>query len=251
VHVRDYLDRIHANVEPDSSFQPTLEVLSYLHERHLCAAPFENLDIHFGVPIVVDQTKILEKIVTRNRGGFCYELNGAFAWLLTELGYDVTLLSAAVARADGGFGIAFDHMALRVDIEGAPWLADVGFGDSFVHPIPLIEKASDDYHLDRDGEHWTLKHESTPKYRFTLTPRRLSDFEEACHYQQTSPESTFTQRVVTTRLTPEGRVTLTRERLILHGPHDGGGRVETKIDHDAEWRRALAEHFDIVLENVS
>lgn len=225
-------------------------MLSFLHERHLRAAPFENLDIHFGVPIVLDQAKILEKIVTRGRGGFCYELNSAFAWLLRELGYDVTLLSAAVAREDGTFGIAFDHMALRVDIDGAGWLADVGFGDSFVHPIPIVENASGTYRLDRHGEEWSLVHGETPKYRFTLTPRVLADFEDACRYQQTSPESTFTQRVVTTRLTAEGRVTLTRERLILHRPSGESERTETQIHSDDEWLRALAEHFDIVLENA-
>lgn len=225
-------------------------MLFTLHERHLNAAPFENLDIHFGVPIALDQTRILDKIVTRRRGGFCYELNGAFAWLLSELGYDVTMLSAEVALPSGGYGIPFDHMTLRVDLEGESWLADVGFGESFLYPLPLTDVADvmDEYHLERTGEQWFLLHGSSPKYRFTLTPRELSDFEEACRYQQTSPESTFTQRVVTTRVIPDGRVTLTRDRLVFQ---QGGERTETKIDNDTEWCHALEKHFDIVLENVS
>ncbi len=247
VHVRDYLDRIHAEASPESTLEPTLELLSNLHERHLCAAPFENLDICFGVPIVLDPTKILDKIVVRRRGGFCYELNSAFAWLLTQLGYHVTLLSAEVALPDGRFGIPFDHMVLRVDIDEAPWLVDVGFGESFLHPIPLVDNAAGEYRLDRQGEQWFLLQGSTPKYRFTLAPRQLADFEEACHYQQNSPESTFTQRVVTTRFTPGGRVTLTRERLVVHR---GAERIETKIENETEWSQALDEHFDIVLENA-
>jgi len=247
VNARDYLDRI----EIGEVREPTLEALRKLHEQHLYTTPFENLDIHRGVPIVLDRGKILDKIVNRRRGGFCYELNGAFAWLLTELGYDVTMLSAAVARADGSFGIEFDHMCLRVDIDGASWLGDVGFGDSFLHPIPLDDSSGGEYRLirgGRDGEMWTLVHEDTPKYRFELTPRQLHEYEAACHYQQTSKESTFTQRVVTTRATPEGRLTLTPERMIRHR---GGEKVESPIANEHEWHRALEEHFGIVLENLS
>ena len=247
VNVRDYLDRIHAaDVDPE----PTLATLRALHQQHLYAAPFENLDIHFGVPIVLDQDRILAKVITRRRGGFCYELNGAFAWLLSELGYDVTMLSAEVARPESGFGIPFDHMVLEVDIDGSSWLADVGFGEGFLHPIPLVENAEGDYRLTRDGDDWFLAEGSTTKYRFTLTPRRLDDFADACRYHQSSGDSMFTQRVVTTRATPGGRITLTQERLIRHGglPSE---RTETPIANDTEWRHALEEHFDFVLEHVS
>ena len=71
VNVRAYLERIDADPNPE----PTLATLRTLHEQHLISVPFENLDIHFGVPIVLDQDKILAKVVTRRRGGFCYELN--------------------------------------------------------------------------------------------------------------------------------------------------------------------------------
>ena len=239
--VRDYLSRIQVYEVPE----PTLEALRVLHRQHLYTAPFENLDIHLGVPIVLDRDQILAKVVTRRRGGFCYELNGAFAWLLTELGYDVTMLSAEVTRADGSFGIPFDHMTLRVDIDGAPWLADVGFGDSFLHPIPLDDSTEGEYRLTRADQAWALTHGETLKYRFTLEPRRLADYVAACQYQQSSEESTFTQRVVTTRATPGGRITLTLERLTRH--HDGDKAV-TPIHGDTEWRRALEEHFGIHLE---
>ena len=242
MNVRDYLDRIRV----DEPGEPSLESLRKLHESHLYTAPFENLDIPRGVKIVLDLDRIFDKIVHRRRGGFCYELNGAFAWLLTELGYDVTMLAAAVARPDGSFGIEYDHMCLRVDIEGSPWLADVGFGDNFLHPVPLDDASSGDYRLARDGDVWSLMHGDEPKYRFELTPHELNEYEAACHYQQTSPESTFTQRVVTTRATPEGRITLTPERLIRH---HGTEKTESPIADEAEWHRALEEHFGIVLED--
>src|SRR5689334_21580804 len=110
--VQAYLHRIgyHGGLEP------TAANLRDLHRAHRVAVPFENLDIHVGRPIVLDQDALFDKIVTRRRGGFCYELNGLFAVLLRALGFDVALLSAGVARADGGFGPEFDHLTLLVRV---------------------------------------------------------------------------------------------------------------------------------------
>src|SRR4051794_25411559 len=99
-----------------------------LHVAHLMAVPFENLDIHRGRPIVLDVDALYAKIVTRRRGGFCYELNSLFAALLREAGFTVSLLSAEVARDDGSLSPPFDHLALLVETEER-WLVDVGFGD--------------------------------------------------------------------------------------------------------------------------
>ena len=93
---------------------PTAATLEELHRAHLLAVPFENLDIHLGRPIVLEPDPLFDKIVTRRRGGFCYELNGLFVLLLRDLGFEVTLLAAGVARADGGFGPEFDHLTLLV-----------------------------------------------------------------------------------------------------------------------------------------
>src|SRR5215207_11196611 len=109
--IQAYLRRIHYR----GDLTPTATTLRELHRAHLLAVPFENLDIHLGRPIVLDQDALFDKIVTRRRGGFCYELNGLFALLLRELGFEVTLLAAGVARADGGFGPEFDHLTLLVE----------------------------------------------------------------------------------------------------------------------------------------
>lgn len=115
---------------------PGIDLLRSLHRAHLFTVPFENLDIPLGRKIVCDEARILHKIVNEHRGGFCYELNGAFAALLRALEFRVTLLSGRVARADGGYSPEFDHLTLRVDLE-EPWLADVGFGDCFLEPLLL------------------------------------------------------------------------------------------------------------------
>src|SRR5271170_4644175 len=92
-----YLDRI-AYAGP---LAPTVDVLRDLHRAHLFSVPCENLDIALGRQIVCDENAFIRKIVERRRGGFCYELNGAFAALLRAIGFRVTLLSARVFREDG------------------------------------------------------------------------------------------------------------------------------------------------------
>jgi N-hydroxyarylamine O-acetyltransferase len=253
LEARDYLARIGAEVE-----SPTLDALRRLHARHLETVPFENLDIHLGIGIVLEENAILDKVVRRRRGGFCYELNFAFHWLLRELGYQVEMLSAEVARPGGGFGIPFDHMTLSVSIGGESWLADVGFGESFVEPLPLARDEIRDeepfrYRLGRDGAQWILERcglgESrfVRQYRFTTEPRLLSDFRSGCEYHQTSPESHFTRNVVVSRVLPGGRVTLTKDRLVLRR---GKTRSETSLESERAWRDALAESFGIVLAEV-
>lgn len=201
MNVEAYLHRIHYN----GSLEPTFQLLSALQEAHLLAVPFENLDIHLGREILLEEEALFHKIVEQRRGGFCYELNGLFALLLRTLGYKVTMLSAGVAHAISGFGPEFDHMALLVQLE-RPWLVDVGFGDSVHKPLlfkEAVEQPQNEcsYRLTRDGSYWTLQQSSEDntwesQYRFTLQPHQLSDYAEMCHYHQTSPESTFTRRRV-------------------------------------------------------
>src|SRR5437762_3314192 len=101
--VNAYLKRI----DYAGSTAPTLETLNALHQAHLYAVPFENLDIHLGRPIILEYDHLFDKIVTQRRGGFCYELNGMFAWLLRELGFEVSMLNARVLDGDGKLGIDF------------------------------------------------------------------------------------------------------------------------------------------------
>src|SRR5437588_4614206 len=109
---------------------PTAATLRELHKAHLLSIPFENLDNHLGRKIVLDEERVVHKIVNERRGGICYELNGAFCALLRAMGFDVSMLSAEVARDEGGFDPRFDHIALMVQLEYR-WLADAGIRVSF------------------------------------------------------------------------------------------------------------------------
>ena len=98
--------------------------------------PFENLDIIYGNSIVLKLERIYDKIVKRGRGGFCYELNGMFSWLLRELRYNISLVSARVIKEDGSYGQEFDHLGIIVYIGDKKYLVDVGFGDSTRNDLP-------------------------------------------------------------------------------------------------------------------
>lgn len=230
----------------------TIATLRALHQAHLISVPFENLDIHLGRPIALEEEALYDKIVRQRRGGFCYELNGLFAVLLRELDFEVNLLSGRVME-NGEFGPEFDHLTLLVQLEER-WLADVGFGDSFREPLRLEETGEQiqygvAYRLRNADELWTLDRRFSdqagePQYRFTLQPYQLADFAGMCRYHQTSPASHFTQKRICSRAMPEGRVTLSDMRLIITA---SGQRQERVFQNQEECINALQEHFGIDL----
>jgi N-hydroxyarylamine O-acetyltransferase len=228
-----------------------IEALRELQLRHLRTVPFENLSIHLGEDIVLDEKALVEKVAERRRGGFCYELNGAFAALLTVLGYDVTLYAARVFNGDD-LGPPFDHLCLRVDL-AEPWLVDVGFGGFSHHPLRLADRA--DQHDPAgtfrivDGEHGDLDvlQDGRPQYRIEARPRTLRDFEPACWWQRTSPTSHFTQSLICSLLTETGRISLSDRTLIqTTGEH----RSERRLTDATEALAAYRDHFGIALESV-
>jgi N-hydroxyarylamine O-acetyltransferase len=241
-----YLDRIGYG----GPLTPTAETLRQLHRAHMLAVPFENLDIPLGNPIVLSLPAFYAKIVERRRGGFCYELNGLFGWLLEQLGFRITRLSAGV-YGSGQPGPDFDHLTLLVETEDQ-LLADVGFGDSFVEPLRLdgavtaagtgtlyrLTEVDSARVLERQkpGSEWE------PQYAFTLQPHHLDEFAPRCHWTQTSPESGFTRRVTCSLATPDGRLTLANRRLITT---TGQTRTEREVTSMDEYHTLLKTHFGI------
>jgi N-hydroxyarylamine O-acetyltransferase len=233
---------------------PNARTLARLHRRHLLTVPFENLSIHMGEPIRLDEAALYEKIVRRRRGGFCYELNGLFAALLRGLGFPVTLLSAGVAREGGGFGPEYDHLLLLVELRKR-WLVDVGFGENFRRPLDLDapgiqHQGAKAYRIRHRGRYRILRERAsngrwTDSYRFSLTPRKLADFAAMCRHHRTSPNSHFTRDRICSLAVPSGRVTLSGLRLIETG-RAGPGRERAVADEE-EYRRVLADLFGIRL----
>jgi N-hydroxyarylamine O-acetyltransferase len=244
-----YLERIGAT-RPAAA---EAAVLAALQLRHLRSVPFENLSIHLGEPIVLEPAALVDKLVERRRGGFCYELNGAFAALLSALGYQVTLLAARVHGREG-LGPPFDHLALRVDIDATQtWLVDVGFGSFSHHPLRLDSQAEQPDPAGRfritptaDGD-LDVTRDGQPQYRIEPRPRRLGDFEPTCWWHQTSPASHFTRSLVCSLLTAEGRVTLSDRALV---ETIGSQRHERILTSDAEVLDTYRARFGIALDRV-
>jgi len=254
VHIQTYLERI----EFSHRITPDLATLRGLHLAHMLAVPFENLDIGLKRPIHIDEQSLWKKIVVDKRGGFCYELNGLFAWLLNQIGFQVTHLNGRVFNKDGNPGIEFDHLALLVNIPGLStrWLADVGFGDSFTQPLNVEEKGEQTqglraYRLEHSAEGyivWQQNYDGVWKrqYGFDLRPRKFPDeYETACVYHQTSPNSSFTRGSIISRATDNGRISLEEGRLIVT---INGNRVDRRVESRNDYDKLLKEHFGIVLQ---
>ncbi len=240
----------------DVTRPPTVDAgtLRLLHRAHLIAVPFENLSIHLGEPISLDEDDLTRKIVSRRRGGFCYELNGTFALLLQALGAHVERVAARV-YANGQPGPPFDHLALIVrPADGSgPWLADVGFGSHSVFPLLLCHRDGQDdpagrfLLADAGDEDVDVLKDGEPQYRIERRERSLADFVPTCWWQQTSPDSHFTQNTICSRLTDDGRISLSGNTLIRTS---GGSRTEEQLPSGDAVLAAYREHFGIALDRV-
>ena len=231
MELSDYLARIGY----EDSLAPDLQTLSTLHAAHLRGISYENLDIHLGHPVTLDMNQIFEKVVHKGRGGWCFEMSGLFAWALREIGFDVTMLAATVGRSVKKTVCEGDHLILMVNLE-QPHLADVGFGNAFVYPIPLkVGSYGQDFRtmkLEQEQDRWIFQNETElgPGFDFTLKPRKLEDFSDPCQWLQTSSDSGFVQVTVCHRMTDDETVTL-RGAILARTTKQGTARSEVNDKH--------------------
>ena len=249
---------------------PTADVLRELHLRHLQTVPFENLSIHLGEEIVLEEDRLLDKVVGARRGGFCYELNGAFGALLGALGFDVTLLAGRVYGEEGRLGIPYDHLALRVrTVDGGDWLTDIGFGAHSHWPLAFGERgeqtdAGGTFRVveagpdaagvrgaggTRGAEDLDVLRDGKPQYRLEMRPRALGDFAAGAWWHSTSPASHFTRSLVCSRVTEDGgRITLSGRRLTVTAA-DGTKEV-SELAEDEDVLTVYRERFGIEVGRV-
>ena len=239
--------------------QPSLKHLRTLHRAHVTAIPFENLDIHYPQRILLEPDRFFDKIVRRQRGGFCYEQNGLFYQILQLMGYQASLISASVYQPDlDDFGPPAAHVAIMAELEDRQWLVDVGFGSSFPEPL-LLEI---DQVQEQDGVKYVIKsmedniflldrsfdggNSYTPMYRFDVIPRELSSFQEMCDFHQSSEASPLFRKKLISLAKPGGRLTLTSTQLIMT---EGGNRKVTELKGEADFRQKLQQHFGFCVIN--
>ncbi len=248
INISSYLKRIKFKLKP----KVDLDTLSLLQKAHLLHIPFENLDIHYNTEIRLDINRIFTKVITNGRGGFCYELNGLFYQLLLTLGFEAKLITCRVYKEATGYGKEHAHMAVLVKLGEDEYLSDVGFGAFAMGPLALSlgliqHDLKGNFQIDQyDETHlqvskWVapldgISNEDTiasPEYIFRKDKMNYTDFEEMCHYTQTSPDSHFTQKIIITRPTLTGRISLTGDTLkITEGSAVKSKKVKNKTDFD-------------------
>lgn len=245
------LDAYCARVGYTGGRAPVLETLQGLHLAHVTHIPFENLDVLLGQPIKLDLSDLQAKLIRARRGGYCFEQNLLFAAVLEQLGFHVTRLAARV-RFGTNRVLPKTHMLLLVKVDGAPWIADVGFGGwGLFQPMPLeadreVRQFQWSFRLRRDRESWVLQclqcRTGHDQYSFTLEPQLPVDYLLPNYYCSTYPESRFVQTLTAQLPTPAQRFVLRNREFTVIEPAD----VRTEIlTDDGQLLRVLAERFGL------
>jgi N-hydroxyarylamine O-acetyltransferase len=245
-----YFERINYKGSTDASEG----ALRDIHIAHTLNVPFENLDVFYRRPILLDGESLYKKIVKERRGGYCFEMNGIFSLVLQEMGFKVTNLLAKVT-IDGVHYTTKTHQAILVEIRSKKWLADVGFGNDgiiaplvleenteqkqFAHTYRLITHSTFGYVLQKKNENGYY-----PLYAFTLEECSPEDFLMSNHFTSTFPNSFFLTMRMCTMPTKDGRITLTDSHFKVVKKNDV---LDTPIVNEHEFDTVLKEHFDLNL----
>lgn len=234
-----YLARIGARVEP-----PSRPALDALHEAHVRAFTFDNIDVLLDTHPGVSLDAVQEKFVGRGRGGYCFEHAVLFAAALDRLGYDVERRLGRVG------GQARTHCVVQVTVDGQPLLADPGFGMSVLRPIPLHDGAEEDhggwrYRLREaplgTGRSWTLERwrdeHWEPMHTHDELPVEPLDVTVGHHYTSTYPTIHFRHMLMLTKHLPGRHVAVTHETLTVRRPGEptqhrqlGDGELSDLLD---------------------
>ena len=248
MNLPSYFERIGFDREPGAD----LDTLRGLLRAHVLSVPFENLDVQLGRPVTTAVEDAYEKIVVARRGGWCYEQNGLFGWVLSQIGFEVTRVAAAVMRAERGEDSAANHLALLVRTADTDdtWLADVGFGGSLLEPIRLGE--AEHLHqpfrlglrrLDRgDWQFWEDAGDGEFSYDFRPEPASEDALARRCEILQSDPDSGFVLNLVAQKRAPGQHTTLRGRRLTRRNPR---GAITTALASADELLRVLADVFGL------
>ncbi len=245
------LDAYLKRINYAGSIAPTLETLSLLHQLHPAAIPFENLDPLMEVPVRLQLSDLEQKLIVEKRGGYCFEQNLLFKAVLEAMDFSVTPLAARVLwnRAPGEEA-PINHMVLLVDVAGAPYLADLGFGGQ-VATAPLRLKAdleqptpNEPYRLIGGDPDWRveteIRGEWRPVFSFELTPQTIEDYTALNDAAMLSMRDYL--RVA--RVEGSRRHTLLNARLRTH---EAGETTTRMLTSTAELREVLTGTFGIQL----
>ena len=214
----------------------TLAVLDAVHEAHVSAIPFENLDVLLGRPIRLDPGSLQAKLVAGGRGGYCFEHNSLLAAALRAMGFSVSTLEARVRPLGATAVLPRTHMVLAIRLGSQDVLADAGFGgDGPLRTVPLDGTESIEplagFRVAREDDVYVLRTDVGGAWRdlyaFSRAPALPVDFEVASHYTSTHPTSPFVTTLTAQRTTATARHVL---RGRTYTVRTAGGEFTTTLD---------------------
>jgi len=247
--------------------QPDAAALAELHEAHVRAFTFDNVDVLLGPHPGVSLDVVQEKFVGRGRGGYCFEHSTIFAAALERLGYDVRRHLGRVGDPATGAQQGRTHMVVEVVVDGQRLLCDPGFGMSLLRPIALADGAEDDYpsgwryRVRRTAEgDWALDRLREGGWEVAHTTDELAvrpvDVVIGHHYTSTYPGSHFTTGLMLTKHLPGRHVTVTHESLTVRTPGEPTEHRPLRDGELSDWLTALdvpltADEHARLLDRVS
>jgi N-hydroxyarylamine O-acetyltransferase len=220
---------------------PSLVTLRDLHLRHTASIPFENLDVFLRTPIRLDMPSLVDKLIVRKRGGYCYEQNTLLMTALRAIGYNVRSLAGRVQwQSPPGRVAARHHMVLLISLPEDDFLADAGFGGlTLTAPLRFVTDIAQDtphgrYRIvpvrDEFQVQAQVDNDWHPLFQISLAEQNAADWDSANWFISTSPDSIFTRTLMAALPLPDRRYTLRNDRLSIHHL---GGRSEHRTLSDA------------------
>lgn len=249
--IRRYFERI--GLEYEEPFSPDLENLKKLHLAHSLTVPYENLDILRGKLLSLEDDDLYEKIVTNKRGGYCFEANGIFGWLLRSLGYKVTDFLGRYLRGEEMAVPMRRHRILKVELPEGDYLCDVGIGDK-AQRLPLLmqcgleQKDYDDiYKFEKDEfMGWVLYDlvdgDWRPFFSFTEDGQVYTDFIMPSFWCERHPDSFFNKAPIFCIKAERGMVTLIGDTF---RDSTGGTLIEKQLTTDEERAEVYKKYFNL------
>lgn len=235
---------------------PDPATLTAMMRAHVGAIPFENIDVQMGVRSSTALPGIFDKLVTRRRGGWCYENNGLFGWALGEVGFDVRRVCGGVMRIARGDEALGNHLTLIVTIDGSPYLVDVGFGGSLAEPAALVDATRTDEPFaisltEQPDGYWRFEERygtAEPfSYDFLSDPADEDLFSRQCLTQQTDATSVFVQNLVVQQRKGDRHVSL-RGRVLLE--RWAGGQSKRRLEDEQQFVAMLRDRFGLEVPGV-
>jgi N-hydroxyarylamine O-acetyltransferase len=193
----------------------THDFLSLLQEQFVLRVPYENLDVIDGIPISLRNDAIYRKIVEDGRGGYCFELNGAIAHLLQELGFATKCYFARFLKGETEIPVR-RHRVVVTECDGKRYVIEVGIGIEAPRNPLLLEEgieqecSNGSFCFTKDGFlGWVLNEkvddEWQPYYAFTEEEQLDIDFIQPSFYCEKHPASPFNKSPMVAIKTPNGR----------------------------------------------